>query len=280
MRDTECVSFLQWALPRMGFRWPGFRKVRGQVCKRIGRRLHELDLGDLEAYRQYLAAHADEWQTLDGLCRITISRFCRDREVFRTLTTEVLPRLARQVRVANLAAVEVWSAGCGAGEEPYSLTVLADDHFDPVLSQMSLNVIATDSDGHQIRRARTAVYPASCLRELSPALRRRAFERVEPNSFHLRESYRSGVELQLQDLRREMPEGPFHLILCRNLAFTYFDTQHQREILTGLIGCLATGGYLVIGTHERLPPTQDAPSPFPHCPCILGPVPPRLATDR
>jgi chemotaxis protein methyltransferase CheR len=260
----------------MGFRWPGFRRVRGQVCKRIGRRLHELGLGNLRAYQQYLAGHADEWQTLDGLCRITISRFCRDREVFRTITTEVLPLLARQARAANLAAVEVWSAGCGAGEEPYSLTVLAEDPVDLVLAQTSLHIIATESDGHQIRRACTADYPASCLRELSPALRRRAFERVESNSFRLRERYRSGVELRQQDLRREMPKGPFHLILCRNLAFTYFDSGLQREILTGLIGSLAAGGYLVIGTHERLPPTQHAPSPFPHCPCILGPVPPAL----
>ena len=277
MSDRECVSFLQWALPRMGFRWPGYRKVRGQVCKRIRRRLHELGLGNLRAYQQYLAGHADEWQTLDGLCRITISRFCRDREVFRTLTTEVLPRLARQARADNLAAVEIWSAGCGAGEEPYSLTVLAEEHDDPVLSQISLHIIATDSDGYQIERARTATYPASCLRELSPASRRRAFERVELNSFRLRERYRTGVELRRQDLRRDMPEGPFHLILCRNLAFTYFDTGHQREILAGLTGNLAAGSYLVIGTHERLPPTLHSLSPSPHCPCILGPLSPRTA---
>ena len=132
MRDTECVPFLQWALPQLGFRWPGFRKVRGQVCKRIGRRLHELGLSDLQKYQQFLASHPEEWSMLDGLCRITISRFCRDRRVFRTLTTEVLPRLARQVQAANLETLEAWSAGCGAGEEPYSLTVLAEEQGDPV----------------------------------------------------------------------------------------------------------------------------------------------------
>jgi hypothetical protein len=32
--DAECVVFLQWALPRLGLRWQGFRKVRRQVCRR------------------------------------------------------------------------------------------------------------------------------------------------------------------------------------------------------------------------------------------------------
>jgi hypothetical protein len=38
MTDSECVDFLQWALPQLGLRWPGFRKVQRQVHKRISRR--------------------------------------------------------------------------------------------------------------------------------------------------------------------------------------------------------------------------------------------------
>ena len=85
MNDADCVEFLQWALPRLRMRWAGFRKVRGQVCKRIGRRLKELGLGDIDAYRSYLDKHSEEWEILDGLCRITISRFHRDRKVFECL---------------------------------------------------------------------------------------------------------------------------------------------------------------------------------------------------
>ncbi|MGR8981908.1 MAG: hypothetical protein ACU84H_17720, partial [Gammaproteobacteria bacterium] len=44
MKDEACVQFLQWALPQMQLRWQGFRKVRKQVCKRIGRRIAELGL--------------------------------------------------------------------------------------------------------------------------------------------------------------------------------------------------------------------------------------------
>ncbi|MGE5570332.1 MAG: CheR family methyltransferase [Rhodospirillales bacterium] len=50
-----------------------------------------------------------------------------------------------------------------------------------------------------------------------------------------------------------MPEGPFELILCRNLVFTYFAEDIQREIAGRLASCLAAGGFLVLGIHESAP---------------------------
>ena len=47
MTDAECVEFLQAALPLLGLRWPGFRRVRRLVRKRLGKRLHELGIPDL-----------------------------------------------------------------------------------------------------------------------------------------------------------------------------------------------------------------------------------------
>ena len=82
MRNEECVLFLQWALPQLNLRWKGFRRVRQQVCKRIQRRLKELELPDFNAYRFYLKTHPEEWLVLDSYCQITISRFYRDRDVF------------------------------------------------------------------------------------------------------------------------------------------------------------------------------------------------------
>ncbi|HEY7654602.1 MAG TPA: hypothetical protein VIG07_17435, partial [Methylomirabilota bacterium] len=67
--DAEGIQFLQWCLPRLGLRWPGFRKVRKRVYKRIARRIQELGLSGLSAYRSHLDTDAGEWAILDGLCR-------------------------------------------------------------------------------------------------------------------------------------------------------------------------------------------------------------------
>ena len=50
MKDAHCTALLRWALPRLGMRWAGFRRVRGQVCKRLRRRMAELGLPDLADY--------------------------------------------------------------------------------------------------------------------------------------------------------------------------------------------------------------------------------------
>ncbi len=47
MRDVDCTSLLQWALPRLDLRWAGFRRMRGKVRKRLGRRLAVLGMGYL-----------------------------------------------------------------------------------------------------------------------------------------------------------------------------------------------------------------------------------------
>ena len=51
MKDSDCIAFLQWALPCLGHRWPGYRKVRRQVCKRVDRRIRALGLAGIEEYR-------------------------------------------------------------------------------------------------------------------------------------------------------------------------------------------------------------------------------------
>lgn len=60
MSDRQNVEFLQWALPRLNYRWPGFRKVRGQVYKRLKRRMEKLGISGLPGYRDYLEEVREE----------------------------------------------------------------------------------------------------------------------------------------------------------------------------------------------------------------------------
>src|SRR3954452_12622522 len=110
MDDAGMVAFLQWALPRLGLRWPGYRRVRATVRKRLNRRLRDLDLPGLAEYRRHLDAHPGEWAVLGEICRIAISRFYRDRALFDHLRRVVLPELARLVEGRGAAELRCWSA--------------------------------------------------------------------------------------------------------------------------------------------------------------------------
>jgi chemotaxis protein methyltransferase CheR len=233
-------------------RWRGFRNVRKQVCKRLGRRVRELSLRGLSAYRAYLEKHPEEWAHLESLCRITISRFYRDRGVFDLLSQELLPSLVRLARKRGDPTLRVWSAGCGAGEEPYTLSIVCHTHSDAVVSRQPLEIIGTDIDGYQVERGRQAVYPQGCAREIPPHLRERGFEQ-QGALLRVRSRFRKNVDLRQQNIRHAMPTGPFHLIFCRNLIFTYFDRELQHELGSEIAKRLVPQGVLVIGKHEVLP---------------------------
>ena len=72
MKDRECTEFLQSYLSRLRFRWPGFRKVHKQVCKRLYRHMTESGFSDFSAYEVYLDDHPEEWQILDSMLQSTL----------------------------------------------------------------------------------------------------------------------------------------------------------------------------------------------------------------
>ena len=253
MNDQACVRFLQDTLPRLRMRWPGFRRVRHQVCKRIQRRIRQLELADIPAYRQYLERHTEEWHILDGYCRITISRFYRDQGVYRLLEQTVLPQLVNQVQARAGTQLRIWSAGCGCGEEPYTLVILWKLAHTHLFSQCDLYLLATEVDAALLQRARAACYSASSLRELPPAWRKAAFSQHD-SRYCLRPDYQRQVEFLLHDIRSEPPDGPFDLVLCRNLVFTYYASDLQCDIGRRIATVIRPGGLLLLGAHEQLPP--------------------------
>jgi len=252
MSDRECVALLQWALPRLGLRWEGFRTLRGQVCKRIARRVKALRLEGLSAYRQRLEADPAEWAHFDALCRVTITRFYRDRAVFDALRDAVLPELARAAVARGAPALRVFSAGCASGEEPYTVALVYAFAVAPRFPGLGIEVLASDSDPVLLERARVGIYPRGALRELPADWSSRAFISAEAG-MRLLPELRAQVTFRPEDVRQSMPEGPFDLVLCRNLAFTYFGPELQRRTLAALVERLVTGGALVIGGHEVLP---------------------------
>jgi chemotaxis protein methyltransferase CheR len=252
MTDQDCIPFLQWALPRLRMRWEGFRKVRGQVCKRVSRRMSELGLGDTASYRTYLDEHPGEWPLLDSFCRITISRFYRDRKVFQYLEQDVLPRLASMAEQEAGRCVRCWSIGCASGEEPYTLAILWDAVLNSRFPGVMFEIVATDADQGMIERGREGCYSGGSLRELPAEWVSRSFS-ASGRKYCIRDDIKEYVTFLPQDIRTSAPDHGFQLVLCRNSVFTYFDEDSQKEMLEHIAAKLLPGGALILGIHESLP---------------------------
>ena len=78
------------------------------------------------------------------------------------------------------------------------------------------------------------------------------------------------MTLRLHDLRAGPPNRPFDLILCRNLAFTYFEPALQEEIAAMFAEALRPGGALVLGSHESLPPSAVGFTSWPGCRAVYA----------
>lgn len=261
MPGAACRAFLQWALPHLELDWRGFRRVHRQVCKRIGRRLAALRLASLDQYRAYLEGHPAEWRVLDSFCRISVSRLMRDRSVFERLAGVVLPSLAAAAQARGAKELRCWSAGCASGEEPYTLALLWRFELAERFPGLAMHVVATDVDRQLLERAALGRYRRSSLREVPPSWTAAAFT-PDGQWLELRPEFREGVEFVAQDIRESAPEGVFDLILCRNLAFTYFDELLQRRVAERLLNSLQPGGALVVGERERVPPGVPGVTPW------------------
>ncbi|MDH3239536.1 MAG: methyltransferase domain-containing protein [Alphaproteobacteria bacterium] len=251
MTERDGVGFLHWCLPILGLRWAGYRRVHRQVCKRLARRLAALRLADLAAYRAYIEGHNEEWAEVEAACLIPISRFFRDRAVFDLLADRVLPKIARRKQAAG-GAIRCWSLGCASGEEPYSLNILWKLGPGRRFPGMALDILASDAAPHLLARARRGCYGAGSLKEVPASWRDEAFERQGP-LYCVKAPFRSGIAFVHADASRTLPEGPFDLLMCRNVVFTYFDAARQADMLARLRAVMAPGGYLVVGRKEELP---------------------------
>lgn len=240
-------EFLKKVVPSLGLQWRPFQR-RG-VKRKIERRIIEVGLSNFDEYLLKVQKDPEEQSHLSKILTVTISRFFRDREVFDLLENSIIPIILEHKGVGDL---KIWSIGCANGEEPYSLSMLWEEKFGKRGSPISLSILATDVNERLLERAREGKYRKSSLKEVSEENLQRFFK-VGNGFYVLDRSIQESVEFRRHDIIREEPVTGMDIILCRNLAFTYFSKETQIHVLKKVSNSLKEMGYLIIGRDESLP---------------------------
>lgn len=177
----------------------------------------------------------------------TETSFFRDHHPFETLRTAVLPDLIR--RRAGERRLDVWSAACSTGQEPYSFALLLREHF-PNLAGWRVNVLATDLSGEVLGRAREGWYTQMEVNRGLPAALLARYFRQRGSNWELSEDVRKTVEFRDLNLAGPWPVLPrMDLIFLRNVMI-YFDPDTKKAILGRVARLLRPGGYLLLGGAE------------------------------
>ncbi len=252
----EFDEFLKEVAVLLGLQWRPFH--RKGIKRKVERRVAEIGLSGLEEYLQKVKKDSEEHLRLSEILTVTISRFFRDQAVFRTLSQSIFPGLLKE----DIREIKAWCIGCASGEEPYSLALLWQEEFEQNWPRVHLSILATDIDEHLLERAKEGVYKNSSLMEV-PGGTVKNFFRKEGEFYILDQTIREDVEFKKHDILREDPFLRMDIVLCRNLAFTYFSKGSQIEVLKKMVASLKEKKFLVIGKDENLPltyPTLFAPA--------------------
>src|SRR6056297_365709 len=243
MSDNDGVEFLQWALPKCGYKWSGFRKPRSQVLKRVRERMHQLEIrGGYKNYRQYLKDNPEEWKVFERFCYISISKFFRDRKLWDYIRDEILSEYLSRNKSGN--PVEIWSAGCCNGEEPYSVSIIAEQLIGKPAVRANLRILASDRVDELLTRSQIGRYPASALKELTDEELNTYFRKVDSDGsdeYKINQELANPVEFEKRDIREALPGREFDIVCCRNLMFTYFKKEEVKEFLNKLNPILKPG---------------------------------------
>ncbi len=222
----------------------------------IDKQLTATGLKTVAAYAGRLAERRPEAETFYRSLRIGYSEFFRDPLAFALLEQTVLPELAAAKKQSGMGELRVWSAGCAAGQEVWSLAMLLDELTTAGERPLPYRIFATDVSEADLLLARAGQYNDAELGNVRSRHLRRCFAR-HGRSFTIVPRLRARVDFSAYDLldkRSSSPQasiyGGFDLILCCNLLL-YYKAQDRRSILDKLCGTLSPGGYLVTGGSER-----------------------------
>jgi len=239
--DRDFVSAL--CLARAGL------KVDAEKAYLIENRLSPLArrecFSSTEAFIDALRHGADDrlaWAAVEAMA-LPESEFFRDHRVFTQLADEVIPVLARS---RGLEPLRIWSAGCGTGQEIYSLAMLLADA--PGLGKVEL--FASDLSERSLEKAQSGRYSQFEVQRGLPArMLVRHFEK-DGESFALSPRVRQMVRWRRVNLIDDLSRvGQYDLILCRN-ALGQLDPEAGGRVLGALHAALAPDGLLVLGQND------------------------------
>jgi chemotaxis protein methyltransferase CheR len=242
-------EFLREVAPSLGLQWRPFRKRN--IKRKVERRIAEIGLSHFEEYLLRVQKDPTEQNRLSKILTVSISRFFRDREVFNTIGTFLIPTI---IKNREEDAFKIWSIGSASGEEPYSLSILWKEQFEKIWPQIHFSILATDIDEELLKRANEGRYKKSSLQEVSKDVLKSYFK-MDNGLYILDEAYRKPIEFKRHDIIHEESFSGMDMIFCRNLAFTYFSKESQMDVLKKIARGLREKGYLVIGKDESLPLT-------------------------
>lgn len=244
--DQNIETLLRDVLEVYGYDFTGYSKA--SIKRRIVR-LYELDgFVSFAEFRYKLRTDSGYFKRFLEEITINVTEMFRDPEFYKTLRTEILPRLG------TYPFIRIWVAGCSTGEEAYSIAIFLKE-----LNLLHKSLIyATDINSSVLENAAQSMIPMSKIKSYTEnyiaAGGSEQFSDYYAANYSLgklKDDLKKNIIFSTHNLVSDYSFNEFQLILCRNVMI-YFDRELQTKVFQLFDNSLEIGGYLALGTKETL----------------------------
>lgn len=235
---------------------------------RFSKRLGELGLSSFADYVKYLKfdhKKTEELKQLFELVTTNETSFCRDMKQLDAFRDNVLKDKLDEQRKKGRLELNIWSAGCSSGEEPYTLAILIMETLGLELSRWRINITAVDLSAEMIERAKKGVYAEYAFKTTPTSIKQKYFKEVDCG-WEIVPTVKKMVNFQQMNLNdtlslKRVPRS--HIVFCRNVII-YFDDIMKKKVVGSFYDNLQPGGYLLIGHSESLHKISQVFKPISH----------------
>lgn len=228
---------------------------RNQMERRVRTWTERRGTPDLAEYGKRLRTDPSELDAFLDRVTINVSHLWRHEDQFETLRTKILPELTAERR-----RLKIWSAGSSYGAEAYTIAAVCRE----TIPNVPVEINGTDLDKRMVARARQGIFTAEDARTAPKAMLQRHFEPQPDGGWVAKAELKRMVRFENGDLlRMPVPTERYDVVFCRNTVI-YFTEDVRDALHARLVKSLCPGGYLVVGTSERVadPRSMGLTSPF------------------
>src|SRR5438477_3429041 len=233
---------------QMGVDFSAYKETT--LLRRIQRRmaLHRID--KVNQYARFLRDNKKEVEGLFDDLLINVTRFFRDKKLFRALKKRFLPALFKNKSKDRQPELRIWVPGCATGDEVYSLAICILETLGSRLSKMRIQIFGTDLSESVIEHARAGIYPSAIEKDGSHARLKRFFAKRD-SSYQIHRNVRDTCTFARQNITADPPFSRLDMISCRNVLI-YLSPELHKRCIPQFHYALNPGGYLILGPAESV----------------------------
>jgi chemotaxis protein methyltransferase CheR len=220
---------------------------RSVLEQRLRDILRENKLPSVKDYYAKVTGSNEELKKLLTEVTTNLTRFFRNQPHFDAFEKFVVPEIMKIKKASGNFSINIWSAGCSTGEEPYTIAMVLAQmlpppwRFDIIASDLSLKCLMTAKEG-LYDKMQVAGVPRAYLDTYFTALN---------DGYKIKDELKSRVRFDYHNLKNDTGMRGIDICFCRNVLI-YFDLATQEGIVNKFYDSMNEKSFLFIGHSESL----------------------------